>query len=950
MEAEDRHFAGSLADMVMRHLERHCPPGSVEQVLVLAGENRSLEELCDAAGWSSYPEFRRLLEAAAVILGGIPQLDQIGAHLYTELTHHDYVEMLQSLGSPAAMYAEMGSLAAASMPVVEARYEATGSTGGVIHQRLVAGFEPFPAYCAYANGLMAAIPGLFGYPLAVVTEVACQCHGAAECVFDVTWDETDGAKREIEYLRRRVEVLEGRLEGFQRTVADLVSADDLGDVLERIVVAAARTVHAPSYLLAVDPTMVTGGHVYSFGIGQAEAETIAATLDTERGAGIDGAVVVEIASTRAAYGHLVAIDPLGGALLPQTLVVLEGYARLAAAALDSATALEASRREAATARVLLDLSSSLAEVVSTEATAAKIARAASEIIDCDRVAVYLLDPASDRARLAAMIGYPAELHSYVQAIEIPHYAGTVIPYVYRDMEDLPNDPAIAEAMRHLGDVAAAAVPVTWGCETVGWVTVTVTERPDRLRAPDLAERLRGLAGQAATAIRNARLLDQIRHEAFHDALTGLPNRVLVHDRVGQMLVRSRRQNLTCAVLYVDLDGFKGINDTLGHDVGDQVLLTVAGRLEATLRGSDTIGRVGGDEFIVLADPASMDAGPELVAERILDVLRQPITIDGVATPLLLTTSIGIAIGDREGAGELLRDADVALYRAKSAGKNRYVVFEPEMQTAVRDRLELEMDLRGALERHEYFLVYQPIHDLATGSIPAVEALLRWRHPTRGVVGPDQFIPILEETRLIVEVGRWVLEEACQQASRWRQAGHDVEMGINASAHQLELDSFVDDIHATLLATGMDPDRLTIEVTETAIMRDAVGTAGRLRDIKRLGVHVSIDDFGTGQSSLAHLSQFPVDALKIDRYFVNALGTHADSAALVRTLVQLGKALHLEIIAEGIETAAQAAHLRREGCDRGQGFLFARPVPAERIEELLLARRAAAAGEVAALTG
>jgi len=324
----------------------------------------------------------------------------------------------------------------------------------------------------------------------------------------------------------------------------------------------------------------------------------------------------------------------------------------------------------------------------------------------------------------------------------------------------------------------------------------------------------------------------------------------------------------------------------------------------------------------------------MVADRLLEVLRQPFELEAVGSPLCITASIGIAMGARDSVGELLRDADVALYRAKSSGKDCFVVFEPEMQTAVRDRLELEMDLRGALERDEYFLMYQPVYDLQTGEMCSVEALLRWRHPTRGIVQPDTFVPILEETRMIVDVGRWVLDQACRQAAAWHAGGQQLGVAVNASARQLDLDSFVEDIRATLASSGLEANALTIEITETAIMHDAEATARRLAAIKALGVRVSIDDFGTGQSSLGYLSQFPVDALKIDRFFVAALGSRTDSSALIRTLVQLGKNLGLEIVAEGIETPSQAQHLQLENCDLGQGFLFSRPVEAACIEDLL----------------
>jgi diguanylate cyclase (GGDEF)-like protein/PAS domain S-box-containing protein len=429
--------------------------------------------------------------------------------------------------------------------------------------------------------------------------------------------------------------------------------------------------------------------------------------------------------------------------------------------------------------------------------------------------------------------------------------------------------------------------------------------------------------------------DLLAHQALHDPLTGLPNRTLILDRAEQMLARARRELQPVAALFVDLDNFKEINDTLGHEAGDKILQSVAERFTASLRENDTVGRLGGDEFVVLADGLSLAAGPELVAERIQDVLREPFRIDGYeGAPLMLSASVGIAVGDREVAQDLLRDADIALYRAKALGKNRCASFEPAMQSAVLDRLELTMDLHAALAHGEFFVLYQPILELESNSICGVEALLRWRHPSRGVVLPEEFMPLLEDSGLILDVGRVVLQEACRQAAEWNRRGHALTMALNVSMRQLETDDFVDDVREAMREHQIDPRSLIIEVTETALMRDSEATVRRLRALKDLGVSVAIDDFGTGYSSLAYLQQFPVDALKIDRSFVAAMGTSSEATALIHTLIELGRALGLETLAEGIEDQLQLEALRHERCERGQGFLFSSAVAPEEIDTLL----------------
>ncbi len=435
--------------------------------------------------------------------------------------------------------------------------------------------------------------------------------------------------------------------------------------------------------------------------------------------------------------------------------------------------------------------------------------------------------------------------------------------------------------------------------------------------------------------------------ATHDALTGLPNRTLILDRVGQLMMRARRDKTPLAALFIDLDNFKAINDSLGHAAGDELLQSVAERLTAVVRETDAVGRLGGDEFVVIASELSFASGPELIAERLLEALDQPFKLAGAAqTALKLTASIGIAAGDRESPDELLRDADVAMYEAKWSGRHCYVLFEAGMQTAVQSRMELEMDLRVALENEEFFLVYQPTFSLRDMSPTGMEALIRWRSPTRGLVQPNDFIPVLEETGMIVESGRWVLDEACRQAVGWRDAGHAIGVAVNVSARQLDTDEFIIDVERVLRETGLEPSQLTIEITETALMRDIERTAARLTTVKQLGVRVAIDDFGTGYSSMAHLQRLSVDALKIDRSFIAQMTHNQEGETIIRTLVQLGKSLSIETLAEGIERANELSLLQGERCDSGQGFLFARPLESSDASEFLrnwIAQQALAAG-------
>ncbi len=428
--------------------------------------------------------------------------------------------------------------------------------------------------------------------------------------------------------------------------------------------------------------------------------------------------------------------------------------------------------------------------------------------------------------------------------------------------------------------------------------------------------------------------EELRHQAFHDPLTGLPNRALILDRIAHMLAHARREHTTPAALFLDLDNFKDINDTLGHRSGDELLAGVGTRLSEVLREGDTVGRLGGDEFVLLTEGAAQTGIADAVAERILAALEPPFEISGSEIPLTITASIGIATGDRTTPEELLRDADIALYRAKAAGKGRFAVFTPSMLESVDDHRNLDVDLHRALAADQFFLLYQPTIDLSTGVFTGVEALLRWRHPTRGVVQPDDFIPALESSGLIVPVGRWVLETACRQGAKWQRQGHRFVVSVNVAAKQLQRDRIVDDVYRALSASGFDADMLVLELTESTLMQHVETTVTRLKMLKAVGVRIAIDDFGTGFSSLAYLQQFPIDILKIDRSFVSGIGDADKSAAIVRTFVQLGRALGLEVIAEGIETHVQWRQLEAADVDTGQGFLFAQPLTAEAVDLLL----------------
>jgi diguanylate cyclase (GGDEF)-like protein/PAS domain S-box-containing protein len=436
------------------------------------------------------------------------------------------------------------------------------------------------------------------------------------------------------------------------------------------------------------------------------------------------------------------------------------------------------------------------------------------------------------------------------------------------------------------------------------------------------------------------LEDELRLRAFHDSLTGLANRALFIDRLEHAITRSKRSRERMAVLFLDLDDFKTINDSLGHGEGDRVLIATAERLQGALRAGDTIARMGGDEFAILLEDTAESDSPVEVAERLLTTLRSPFARGN--RELFLRASIGAALVGGRGASaeELLRDADAAMYIAKGRGKNRVVVFEPGMHRAALTRLSLKGDLERALARHEFRLAYQPIVDLGSNEITGAEALLRWQPPSRRSVLPSEFIPLAEETGLIIPLGTWVIEEACREARRWHDEGFGagLSVNVNVSGRQVAEPDFPGVVEDALRRAALEPDRLVLEFTENILIDDHHCEA-TLAELKALGVRLAIDDFGTGFSSLGYLRRFPIDVLKIDGSFVANLSAGHDQRELVRAIVRLGETLHLETVAEGIETGHQAVEMRAMGAARGQGYFFAHPLDADELIELLAGRRA-----------
>jgi diguanylate cyclase (GGDEF)-like protein/PAS domain S-box-containing protein len=428
---------------------------------------------------------------------------------------------------------------------------------------------------------------------------------------------------------------------------------------------------------------------------------------------------------------------------------------------------------------------------------------------------------------------------------------------------------------------------------------------------------------------------RMSHLASHDPLTDLPNRLLLSDRLARALALAHRHQRRLAVLFLDLDHFKYINDSLGHMLGDELLRTVGREVTMCVRSSDTVSRHGGDEFVVVLSELEHAEDAAIGAQKIISALARPVTIAG--HELHITVSVGISVypDDGEDAEALLKSADMALYHAKEQGRDCYQFFKPDLNVRAVERQSIEAGLHGALDRQEFELLYQPQMNLRTGAVVGAEALIRWRHPDRGLVEPAQFVPIAEDCGLIRPIGRWVVHEACRQAQAWQDDGlRPIPVSVNISALEFRYQGFLKNVRDILKETGLDPRYLQIEVTESVLMADVASTKSVLRALKTLGVQLVIDDFGTGWSSLSYLRHFPIDALKVDKSFVQEITSGSDSAPIVSAVISMGKSLKRRVIAEGVETHAQLAFLQAEGCGEGQGYYLSRPLVAQQLAEVL----------------
>ena len=658
-----------------------------------------------------------------------------------------------------------------------------------------------------------------------------------------------------------------------------------------------------------------------------------------------GATPVALAVDDDPPGRLV-VARAGAPLTDDELELLGAMARMLGLTLPAVRRAEERSRLLASLRerqTLLERLSRIQRSISTRAPLDEVLEAivdgARELLGDEVVGLRLLDPDDpDTLVLAATSGFDDDTLAVVRRSRVGRGVGGVAVREGRLVvtEDYEASLVALRGFAGQGLTAAMAAPVRDGDAVIGSLTVA-SQRPGRTYSESEREVLLAFAEHVSLAIADARLVDAV-HQALHDPLTGLANRRLFQDRLEHALTGAEGDPSTVAVLFCDLDRFKLVNDSLGHAAGDELLVAVARRLRTCLRDGDLAARLGGDEFAVLLPDVQDPGDAERVARRIVDVLAAPFALGG--REVVATASIGIALGTHDPVG-MLRDADVAMYAAKASGRGGHVLFAPGMRAAAVERLDTEAELRRALARDDELEVhFQPIVALPDGRITGFEALARWRHPHRGLLGPAAFIPVAEETGLILPLGERILREACAHVAPWPGAP---TVTVNLSGRQMQQPDLVRVVADALAAAELPPGRLVLEITETVLVQDTEAMVRRLDELRALGVRVALDDFGTGWSSLRYLDRFALDVLKIDRSFVAALGNRRQDAALARVVLQLGEALGLTVVAEGVERPDQVSALVALGCDAAQGFHFARPMAAPQAEALLAAPLIAAGG-------
>ncbi|HET6963532.1 MAG TPA: EAL domain-containing protein [Acidimicrobiales bacterium] len=913
---------------LLQYLERAGGPGLVGQVMAAAGSTRPIEEI-RAARWGTRDEVLGLAAAAADLTGDHDIGRRVGEEMFR-----------MSVSDPAtrAFFISQGSPGAALDGVLDYtvkmgrgrtyRVLSRDAGGCVVEGEYESSTLGHPFFCGLALGYWPMLATLFG---AVGTGIhpRCQARGDDTCTFVIRWDPDAAlATNEVEAadaeLRRRIRTFEE----MQSVAEDLARAADLPSLAECILDAVDDIIAAPQLLVAITAQAGRPPVVASRGLGRGAAEATALALLEGRPG--PGAVIAS--APLGAFGLVAALAPGATTVSKTSSRLLDAFARHAGARIEAVLSRQQAEESRQTASALLLLARSLSETTTETDVWECLVRAVPSLVGSDHAAVLRWNADDLSLRTVAYVGPPDQPpQQEFSASQVPalyEMAARPTPFVLHRSTAIGF---IADAMALWDEDVDVVVPLVEKGDFLGFICAGYQDGRKLDRDAAFA-RIEGAAGLAATAFTNARLLEEIRHQALHDDLTGLPNRVLLEDRVRQGLKEAKRHGRKVALLFLDLDRFKNVNDSMGHEFGDILIQAAAGRIRGCLRESDVFARMGGDEFVIVLQEVSGADDARLVATKILEDLRRPFEIGG--RDLYISASIGVAVYPEDGGdyGALLQAADGSMYAAKSAGRNTVTRKQPAPgQSDGEKRLSLETELHRALESDGITVVYQPQVAMADLKLVGVEALVRWEHPSLGALPPSEFLPIAEECGLMPRLDRLVRRMAFRQARAWQETIGSVMVAVNVSAQTLCRPSLLDEMAADLRECGVDPTTIEVELTEGMVGDDElIPVVDGLAD---MGLRVAIDDFGTGASVFARLQRLPLHTLKIDRSLIGGREASRDWS-IVAAIIDMSHSLGLTVVAEGVESAVQAGHLRKCGCDSGQGYLFGRPLPVDEVEKVM----------------
>ena len=925
-----REISNDVIAPVIDYVERALGAEGVTLLLEAAGEERPLADLRDARQWGGFKEAVALFDAASVVCGDLAVGRRVGEELFRRHRTQGYLASMQdTCAGPAEALAVCANYSSKLSTGRLHEVVEEGPSHIVIKSSSTGTAHSSAYFCSMTAGHWSQVPTLFGF-VGVGVETSCDSRGDDACRVRIAWGEaalpgqgTAGSELDVNQMMRDFEEM-------QSVGRKLASAADLPAVLDGILDGVDRGITAARVVVAVQ--MDTGERlIRSRGVRPIDADSVAVqildnphTCEIAVGHHTLSGLTAPLVSSRCMQGAVTAIQPPGTTTTLGDQRKFDAFAEHAAAAFEAVWTRQLAERSEAMANGLLHLAQALAEVASPEEVGERLTGLLPDLVGSDVAAVWWWDGAMECLRLQARTGGPLDgpdIGAELGALEYPEvvaFATDLSPLMLDSAEAAALVPVMVDGFRLS---QCAVMPVLVRGSFAGLVCAGFVDRPE-LSPEECFARLAGAAGITATALENALLLQQIRHQALHDALTGLPNRPLLEDRARQALALAERAGEGVSLLFLDLDRFKNVNDTLGHQAGDELIRQVAFRMRSRLRASDTLARMGGDEFVVLLPDSATVAAANKVAHDLVETLQAPFEISG--RNLFISASVGVATSPLHGTDydTLLQQADVAMYEAKEKGGNSSSV--PGTRAPHREqRLDLESRLHTALDRHELAVLYQPQIEMATMKVKGVEALIRWDHESLGRLAPGDFLAIAEESGVIIQLDRYVRNVAFGHAREWAAAGVPLQVAVNVTAADLRRPQFLTELAAELTAARVDPHLIELEITDRVVMTEDElrPVLHRLRD---LGVRLAVDDFGTGSSVLNRLQGGPFDTLKIDRSLIERVG-ETSHAPVVQAVINMAHDLGLSVVAEGVETTAQLALLRRYECDLVQGFLFSTPI-------------------------